>query len=166
MGLQGPRWEPLSYCVWFLQVFIHPIIHSVVALKPVCCFQCIHSYLWPFHCAFAGVLIDSLIYSIIHSTANSKHTLSLPVHTCIRLFHYSLIHLLPPCSTDDSFVYLFVHSFIMSSSMPIFIYSFTCEFNPSLIQMFIPLSICAFIPLTSLSLHEHLVAGIHFGHWR
>lgn len=101
----------------------------MVGLKQVYYFQSVHAYLWLFSYALVGLFIHLFSHSVIHSTANLKSTVSLLVHTRI----YSIIHLLYLCSMDHSFVYLFFHSLITYSSMPIFIYSFLCAFNPSLI---------------------------------
>lgn len=53
---------------------------------------------------------------------------------------------------------IFVLSFIMYPSTHIFVYSFIGVFNPSLIQVFIPLLICELIHLIAVSHREHLVA--------
>lgn len=81
------------------------------------------------------------------------------VHTLI----YSIIHLfiyLYLRSINDSFVYLFAHSFITCSFRHSFVYASVCVCNPLLIQVFGPLLMFAFIHLLTLSLRERLVVPL------
>lgn len=77
------------------------------------------------------------------------------VHAFIYSVVHSLVHLYVH-SVNHSLVYL---SFHPSFTHPcIFVSVFTCVFNPSLIQVFMTLLMCAFNHLVTLSLHKHLVA--------